>query len=181
VNHLRLSAETGIGEPDLRHIGIVNRDIFEARKLALSHELLDRFPADLRIFRGKERCCPEGCRRSTETAVEVLHADHGGIGGFAILMGKGIDPESVDGIRGKVHIAGSCAIEDHCQRLIERLGRENVTMSPGCCNLSDTISGLCRNMKVRPLSMLNMNWFSSLLALLASRLKGSKAIVPPVL
>lgn len=180
VPHLELSAKTGIGQGAQGSIEIVNRKLYNERKTRLTHQLLDRFPTDLTILRGPRRCCPEGCRRNTETVVEVLHADHGGRGGFTILMGKGINEAQVDRITGPVHLAGSCAIEEHGMRLLRRLGAKNVTMSPGCNNLAATIHGICRHMGVSPLSLARVNPASSLSALLAARIKGSRAIITPI-
>lgn len=180
VEHLRLSAKTGIGEGNIDNISIINRDIFDQRRKNLTFELLDLFPPDLTILRGKERCCREGCRRNTETVAEIFYCDHKGKGGFTILMGKGIDPEEVRKINGPVHFAGSCAIQDYGLELEARLGRKKVTMSPGCNNLADTVFSLCKHMKVPPLKLAGLDPVSSLSALVAARMHGTKAIVPSI-
>jgi len=180
VKHLALCAETGIGESDIRKIKIVNRDLFDKRKKRLTHELLDDFPQDVKIIRGKERCCPEGCRRNTETVLEVMHRDHGGRGGFTILMGKGADAEEVAGVTGSLHIAGGCAIQDWGLELQERLGKRNVTMSDGCNNLAMTIYGLCKQMKVNQLKLIPLNPVSSLITLITARIRGTRAKITPL-
>jgi len=180
VKHLYLSSKTGIGVGDIRNIEIINRGLYNKRKQRFTHELLDRFPSDVVILRGRERCCAEGCRRNTETVVEIFNADNNGRGGFTILMGKGIDPVAVKKITGPVHIAGSCAIQDYGLELAERLGKKNVTMSPGCNNLAATIHGLCKHMKVSPISLAKLNPVISLPALLTARIKGTKAIITPI-
>lgn len=180
VLHLKLSSETGIGESDLDRITIVNKYLFEERKQNLTCELLDNFPPELVILRGGERCCKEGCRRNMETVVEVLYNDHEGSGDFTILMGKGIDPETIRGLAGPVHIAGSCAIQDYGQELLKRLGRKNVTMSGGCNNLAETVHGLCKHMGVNPMKLGGLKPVRSLAALVTARIKGTKAIIPPL-
>jgi len=180
VEHLKLCRETGIGNGDLSRIEIVNRDLYTSRRKKLTCELLDDFPPGLKILRGRERCCREGCRRNTETVVEVLHRDHGGRGGFTILMGKGIDRDEVRLISGKVHLAGSCAIQDHGIDLVKRLGRKNVTMSHGCNNLAETVYGLCKQMKVDQLELVPMGTFRALALLAKARLKKSRANITPV-
>ena len=180
VEHLRLSAETGIGEGNLENISIVNRALFDERKKNLTCELLEKFPPGLTILRGRERCCKEGCRRNTETVVEIFYCDHEGRGDFTILMGKDIDPEEVRKITGPVHIAGSCAIQDYGLELTRRLGKKNVTMSPGCNNLADTVYALCKHMGVQPLKLAQVNPVSSLSALITARIKGTRAIIPPL-
>lgn len=180
VKHLAFSAETGIQPADPADIDIENKYLYNSRRLRLTHELLDRFPADLAILRGQTRCCPEGCRRNTETVVEVLHNDHDGKGNFTILMGKGIEKEAADRATPPVHIAGSCAISDHGPRLVRKFGKKQVTFSRGCNNLSETIHALCRLMKVNPMVLAGMNPLSALSGLAAARFHGSKALIPPL-
>ena len=89
VRHLELSSATGIGQGDIAQINIINKSLFETRKKKLTCELLDDYPPDITILRGKERCCKEGCRRNTESVVEMLYRDHGGKGGFYDPHGQG--------------------------------------------------------------------------------------------
>ncbi len=181
VYHLALSREKGMGIGDMERIEIINRPLFEERKKQLTCELLDDYPPDLAILRGAQRCCKEGCRRNTESVVEMIYRDHGGRGGFTILMGKGIDRAAVERISGRVHIAGSCAIEDHGVALEARLGKRNVTMSPGCNDLAMTVYGLCKQMGVHPLRMSKVNPIQSAALLLTARLKGSSANIVPLI
>ncbi len=180
VPHLALCSGMGIGESRLEKIEIENRALFEERRMQLTPELLDVFPPDVLILRGAERCCKEGCRRNTETLLEVLYCDHGGKGGFSILMGRGIPAKDVEKLSGRVHIAGSCAMEEWGAILTKRLGRKNVTMNWGCNNLALCIAGLCRQMKVNPLKMADYPLVRSLAALLAARARKSRAIIPPL-
>jgi len=181
VKHLERAAALGIGISDMDRINIINRDLFEERKRRLTCELLDDYPPDITFLRGKERCCTEGCRRNTETVVEMLYRDHGGKGGFTILMGKGIDRQAVDTITGKVHIAGSCAIQDHGVALRKRLGWRNVTMSPGCNNLALTTYGLCRHMRINPMNLAHLDPLRAAALLVTAKLKGSKANIIPII
>jgi uncharacterized protein (DUF362 family) len=181
VPHLAGCAETGIGVSDLNEISIVNRHLFEERKKKLTCELLDDFPEDLRIIRGKERCCREGCRLNTENVIEILHRDHGGKGGFTILMGKGIDRGEVGRLDGRVHIAGWCAAQEHQTSLERRLGKKNITVSPGCNNLALTVAGLCKHMGVSPLKLIPVSPPKALMLLITAKLKGTKANITPLL
>jgi len=180
VPHLELSARTGIGCADPDRIDIINSHLFDERRQQLTHQLLDRFPPELTILRGKTRCCAEGCRRNTETVVEVFHNDHNGRGDFTILMGKDINPEAVAAIRPPVHVAGSCAISDYGPQLVRRFGRRKVTFSRGCNNLSETVYALCKWMKVNPLDLAGTNPASALMALVKARVNGTRAIIPPL-
>jgi uncharacterized protein (DUF362 family) len=181
VKHLELSRATGIGIGDMACIDIINKSLFDERKKNLTCELLDDFPPDLVFLRGKERCCKEGCRRNTESVVEMIYRDHKGKGDFTILMGKGIDKQAVEKITGRVHIAGSCAIQDNGVALETRLGRRHVTMSPGCNDLALTVYGLCKQMGVHPIRLSKVNPLSSAVLLATARLKGSRANIVPLI
>ena len=181
VRHLDLSRATGIGIGDPECIDIVNQPLFEARKKQLTCELLDDYPPDLTFLRGEKRCCKEGCRRNTESVVEMIYRDHGGRGGFTILMGKGIGRDAVEQLTGRVHMAGSCAIQDHGVSLEARLGKRNVTMSPGCNDLALTVYGLCRQMGIHPIRMSRVNPLHSAALLAMARLKGSSANIVPLI
>ena len=180
VRHLDLCRATGIGQSDMARIDIINRPLFEERTQRFTCELLDDYPPDITFLRGKERCCKEGCRRNTESIVEMLYRDHGGKGGFTILMGKGIDKQAVDQIKGRVHIAGSCAIQDYGVALQARLGARNVTMSPGCNDLALSVDGLCAHMGIRPLQLSQVDLTRSLALFVMAKLKGSQANIVPL-
>jgi uncharacterized protein (DUF362 family) len=181
VRHLKLSSDTGIGQGDIEQIHIIHKDLFDSRKKNLTCELLDDYPPDVDFLRGKERCCKEGCRGNTEICVEMIYRDHGGRGGFTILMGKGIDKVDVDKITGRVHIAGSCAIQDYGVALQTRLGKKNVTMSPGCNNLAMTVYGLCKNMRVNQLSLSGVGPIRSAMPFIMAKLNGSQANIVPLI
>ena len=181
VRHLQLSSDTGIGQGDITQINIINKDLLDSRKKKLTCELLDDYPPDINILRGKERCCKEGCRCNTETVVEMLYRDHGGKGDFTILMGKGIDKQTVNKITGRVHIAGSCAIQDYGVALQTRLGKKNVTMSPGCNNLALTVYGLCRQMRVNQISLSGVGPIQSAASLIMAKLNGTQANIVPLI
>jgi uncharacterized protein (DUF362 family) len=181
VRHLQLSSDTGIGQGDISQINIINKDLLDSRKKKLTCELLDDYPPDINILRGKERCCKEGCRCNTETVVEMLYRDHGGKGNFTILIGKGIDKQTVNKIAGRVHIAGSCAIQDYGVALQTRLGKRNVTMSPGCNNLALTVYGLCKQMRVNQISLSGVGPIQSAASLIMAKLNGTQANIVPLI
>jgi len=181
VEHLRLSAKYKTGESHFDQIEIENRDLFEERKQQFTWALLELFPKDVAIIRGKERCCTEGCKRNTEAVLEVFAQDFGGTGGFTILMGKGIDPEEVANLKAPVHIAGDCAIQEWYPELLGRLGKKNLTISPGCNNLAATIDGLARWMRISPLKLVPVNPFKSMKLLLQAKFHGTSANIPPLI
>lgn len=106
VEHLRLAAGERLHEYRPENIEIVNQNLFDERRQNFSWDLLEIFPEDVMILRGRTRCCVEGCKRNTEAVLEVFYQDFAGKGGFSILMGKDVNLEDVDRINGPVHIAG---------------------------------------------------------------------------
>jgi len=144
-------------------------------------ELLDRFPADLRLVRGAQRACREGCVSNPLSAIQVFHADHGGRGDFTMVFGKGHDPETIDAIEGRVLVVGSCAVEETSQRLIERLGRRHVYVSRHCNDLCATSEALFHLMKINPTKLTYLGPVRSATTYLTARLKGSSARVPHLL
>jgi len=181
VKHLDLCRKTGIGISDMNRIDIINRELFEERRQHFTCELLDDYPPDITFLRGKERCCKEGCRRNTENIVEMIYRDHGGKGGFTIIMGKGIDKQEIDRITGRVHIAGSCAIQDYGLAMQKRLGKRNVTMSPGCNDLALSTAGLCKQMRIHPVQLSQIDLARSLVLFITAKMKGSQANIVPLI
>jgi len=181
VEHLRLAAGERLDEYRPENIEIVNQSLFDERKQNFSWDLLEVFPEDVTILRGKTRCCIEGCKRNTEAVLEVFYQDFAGKGGFSILMGKDVNSEDVDRINGPVHIAGDCAISDNYQKLKQRIGKKMITRSPGCNNLAATVDGLAKWMKIPPLKLVPLNPLKSLSLLVQAKIGGTKANIPPVL
>ncbi|MBF0118841.1 MAG: DUF362 domain-containing protein [Desulfobacterales bacterium] len=181
VEHLKLCAQYKIGESNFEKIEIENSFIFKERKQKFSCELLEEFPSDITIIRGKKRCCREGCKRNTEAVLEVFAKDFKGTGGFTILMGKGIDKKEIENIKEKVHIAGDCAISEWYQYLSYKLGKHNITVSTGCNNLAETINSLTKWMNISPLNLVPIGIIESLKLLIIAKFKGTKANIPLII
>lgn len=181
VEHLRLVREDGLGCGELSEIEIIGRGLIERRRRKLTHQLLDHFPAGVAIFRGRERCCDEGCRRNTETALEVFANDVGCLYPFSIIMGKGASPEEAASIEGPVLLAGDCAIEDHAATLKKRLGPGRVFMSSGCNDLAATCGALMSLMGISAMKVARCNPAVAVALLAVSKIRGSRARVTRIL
>ena len=144
-------------------------------------DLYDKFPEDVNIVMGRELCCKEGCRNNPLTLLQVLALDHGGRGGWDLVMGKGHDPAEIDRLKGPVLIAGHCAIEEVGDRLIRRLGRRNVYLSGHCNDLAASAAAMFRLMRVNPLVFVPLNPLKAGKLLVQARLHGTRANVPSVL
>lgn len=68
-------------------------------------------------------------------------------------MGKGFDVKEIDNLKGRVLIAGHCAVEEISPKLIKRLGRKNVYLSGECNDLCSTAEAMFHLMKVNPVTL----------------------------
>jgi uncharacterized protein (DUF362 family) len=192
VPHLKLALERGYGEGvrgpedivlsgDLKSLDGIDLVGDMPAEGKYPFDLIDDFPADVRFVRGVQRACREGCVNNPLTGIQVLHADHGGKGGFAFVFGKGHDPQTIDAIEGRVLVVGPCAAKEVSQRLIDRLGRRNVYLSEYCNDLCAVTEALFHLMKVNPTRMTYLSPARAVYPYLMARLKGSSARVPHLL
>ena len=176
VEHLRLARERKLGCCDLAKIQILG-DLSPYNNKKYPHYLLPDMPPDVRIVRGKERCCTEGCGTNPLAVLQLLYLDYHGKGGFAILMGKGFEQEQLAEIEGPLFLAGKCAIEETHSYFSTKMSPKQIFMSPSCNDLASTMKALTKLMKVNPLSLAYASPLKSLGLLLVAKLKGSKARV----
>ena len=181
VEHLRIAVERGLsdGVECLEDIDI-DGDI-SMYNTKYPTDLYDCYPEDVKVIKGKEMCCKQGCQNNPLTLLQIMYKDHGGTGGWTLIMGKGYDLEEIDTIEGQVLIAGDCAIDEVGDRLIERLGKKNVFLSHTCNRLADTFAGMAYLMHVNPLEFAPINPLKSVKCLALLKLHGSKALVPSTL
>ena len=78
-------------------------------------------------------------------------------------------------------VAGSCAIQDYSVALQARLGRKNVTLSPGCNDLALTVYGLCKHMRVNQVSLSGVSLIQTAAPFIMAKLKGSQANIVPLI
>jgi uncharacterized protein (DUF362 family) len=143
--------------------------------------IIQEFPPNVNIVKGKELLCREGCLNNPLMTVQILAYDYGGKGKCDLVIGKGHNVEIIDQLEGPVVIAGHCAIEETAKRLIDRLGKKHVYLSDGCNNLAQTVVGLARYMGVNLLNLVPLNPLKSIYLLFLAKLHGSKSNVPTLL
>ena len=181
VSHLDLAIRRGVGDgiSSLEDIEIIG-DISDFNQVYQA-DLLQQFPEDVRIIRGRELLCREGCQNNPLTLLQIFAYDHGGRGGWTMIMGKGHDPKEVESITGKVLVVGQCAIAELGQNLIQRLGRRNVYFSNHCNDLGASICAMAHLMKVSPLKLVPHPPLAAAKILLIAKLRGSNTKVPNLL
>ena len=192
VPHLKLALERGYGHGirgpedivlsgDLKNLDRIDLVGDMPEGGAYPFDLIDRFPAGVRLVRGTRRACREGCVNNPLAGIQVLHADHGGHGDFTFVFGRGHDPQTIDAIEGRVLVVGPCAVGEVSGRLIERLGRRNVYLSRYCNDLCAVTEALFHLMKVNPTDLTYLGPLRSAYPYLVARLKGSSSRVPHLL
>ncbi len=179
VEHLALAAGDGLGEIDADRIEVVGDMGPFIRRY--TSEMLDVFPPGVRLLKGRERCCPEGCYLNTLAVLQMLHVDHSAGGDFNILMGSGWEAEDLLGVSGGALIVGDCAAAEAWPFLAGRLGTRRVRRVEGCNNLRDIISALAYFTGVSPLRLVPLPPWESGRLLLLARLNRTTARIPPLL
>lgn len=144
VPHLRIAYERGLGEGDLSKINIIGKSL-EEYKVKYDWNLLEQFPKNVKIVKGKDLLCVEGCQNNTLVTLQVLAYDYPNKfkGGWFLIMGKGHDDDLVDRLKDEGYtkglVAGFCAIDEVGKKLREAFGKRRVFFSGDCNNLAETI------------------------------------------
>ena len=143
VPHLKLAYKRGLGEGDLNKIKVIGKDL-GTYKEKYEWDLFQKFPENVKIIKGKELLCREGCQNNPLVLLQWLAFDFPEKfkGGWFIIMGKGHDEDLIDQLRKEGYtkglVAGYCTIEEVGQKLRKEFGRRKVFISGDCNNLADT-------------------------------------------
>jgi len=188
VPHLKIAIERGLGDGVRGDDDItISGDCSAFSELDLLDEwaayggqypddLIPEYPPDVRIIRGKELACREGCVNNSFSVLQGLYFDQGGRGGWTLVVGKGFDDDVVASIDGKVLLVGPCSVEEIGPKLVARLGSRNVYMSRECNDLAALVESMCHLMKVSPLQIgPPVSPLKALVALVQSKWNGSSA------
>lgn len=181
VPHLKIAVEKGYsdGVKSLDDIEIIGDMSPYTTKYPT--DLYDAFPSDVKIIEGKTMTCKEGCKNNPLTLLQIMYNDHGGKGGWTMVIGKGHDPKEIDAITGQVLVVGHCAIEEVGDRLVKRLGKKNVFFSGECNDLAASAAAMFYLMKVNPLVFVPVPTLTSVRCLVQAKLHGTTANVPSIL
>jgi len=179
VEHLRLTAEWGLGEGRLERIEVVG-DLgrFHTR---YPYTILRRFHPDVRIVEGRERACVEGCKGNSEVILEILTNDYSGQGGFTVVFGKGFQDADLENLEGDILVVGQCAVSERGAELRRRYPKRRIIEVGAHNDLRGIIAGLNTLMKVKTLDMIPLNPLRSSWLLLQARLHGLNSRLPPML
>ncbi len=178
VTHLRLAVEKNLsdGVESLKDI-VIDGDISAYNK-KYDWDIPQIFPDDIKIIKGKTRCCKEGCQNNPLMLLQALAYDFGGRGGFQVVMGKGHDMREINSLEGPVFLSGHCAIDEVYGSLEARLGKNMVYCSGKCNDLASSATALFHLMKVSPIKFLRTNPILSAKCFMEAKLNGSSAMTP---
>ncbi|TXT62741.1 MAG: hypothetical protein BAJALOKI3v1_510021 [Promethearchaeota archaeon] len=185
VPHLKIANERGLGQGDLEKINVIGKDLSQYEK-TYDWDLLQKFPDDVKIVKGEELLCREGCQNNPLALLQVLAYDFAEKfeGGFFIVMGKGYDQDLVNELRQEGYtkglVAGFCAIDEVGEKLRNSFGKKNVHFSHNCNNLAETATALFKLSGVSALDLVPISTLKLVWLLILSKIKGSKALTPAV-
>lgn len=185
VPHLKIVNERGLGKGDLNKIKVIGKSLDEYKE-KYPTDLLQEFPEDVKIIKGKELLCQEGCQNNPLATMQCFWLDYQGKGGFFIVMGKGFDDDLVEQLKNEGYtkglVAGFCAIDEVGEILREEFGKKNVFFSHNCNNLAETINALFKLMDVKALDVFppGFSIWKLLYYAIAGILHGSKALIPSI-
>ncbi len=183
VPHLKIAFKRGLGEGDLSKIKVTGKNL-EEYKEKYDTNILQEFPEDVKIIKGKELLCREGCENNPLATMQVFANDHKDKfkGGWFIVMGKGHDENIVEQLKKEGYtkglVAGYCAIEEVGEKLRKEFGKRKVFFSGDCNNLAETVKAI---LKLSKMTVFDLVPFSNeeLMALIdAANEHGSTALVP---
>jgi uncharacterized protein (DUF362 family) len=183
VPHLKIAYKRGLGEGDLNKINVIGKDLNDYKEI-YDWDLLQKFPEDVKIVKGKEMLCREGCQNNPLATLQVFAYDHKEKfkGGWFLVMGKGHDENIVELLKEKGFtkglVAGYCAIDEVGEKLRNEFGKRKVFFSGDCNNLAETVNAILKlsGMTVFDLVSLSSEKLMSLID--TAKEHGSTALVP---
>ncbi len=180
VPHLKIAAERGLGEGRIDNMHCVGESIDKHVK-KIGWDIVDKFPEDVLVVRGNKKLCREGCEVNTLLAIQMMIYDYGGKGGFFAVMGEGFPPDTAEKLRRSGYkrglVAGSCAVREVGEKLMNEFGKKNVFLSNDCCNVAETVSALVELTGITTFDLLPTTVLKSLGLFVSAKLNGSRAIM----
>ena len=181
IPHLKIAWERGLGEGDLEKIEVTGQDLSQYKE-KYPTDLLQEFPDDVKIVKGTERLCQEGCQNNPLATLQVFAFDFGGQGGFFVVMGKGFDDDLVAQLKQSGYtrglVVGDCAVNEVGDKIRQAFGKKNVFFSDTCNNLAQTATAMFKLTGVHPLDMVPIPTWRLAWLLVSAKLHGSKALIP---
>ena len=149
VPHLKIASERGLGVADLNKIKVIGKSLSDYKE-KYDWNLVQEFPKDVKIIKGKELLCIEGCQNNPLATIQGFAVDFPEKfkGGWFVIMGKGHDADLVEKLKAEGYnkglVAGYCAINEVGEKVRETFGKRKVFFSGDCNNLADTVKAVLK-------------------------------------
>ena len=183
VPHLKIAYERGLGEGDLNKIKVIGKDL-EEYKEKYDWNLLQEFPKDVKLVKGKDLLCREGCLNNPLTTLQIFAFDHPEKfkGGWFLVMGKGHAKNLVNQLKAegftKGLVAGYCAINEVGEKLRTEFGKRKVFFSGDCNNLAETLTAELKLSKMSVFDLVPIPIEEVTKLIMEAKKHGSKALIP---
>ena len=145
---------------------------------------MQEFPIDVKIVRGKELLCREGCLNNPLLFLQKIAFDYKEKfkGGWFLVIGKGHDDNLTDQLKAegftKGLVAGYCAINEVGEKLRVEFGKRKVSFSGDCNNLADTATAMLKLSRMNVFDLVPIPVEEATKLLMEAREHGSKALIP---
>ena len=182
IPHLKLAHERGLGEGDLSKINVVGKDLEEYKEV-YDWNLLQKFPENVKIVKGKDLLCREGCQNNPLTVLQSFAFDYPEKfkGGWFIVMGKGHDDDLIEQLKSEGYtkglVAGYCAIDEIGKELRKEFGRRNVFFSGDCNNLAETVTAELKLASMSALDITPLSFEEAMKYLQEAQKQGTTALI----
>ena len=183
VPHLKIAFKRGLGEGDLSKIKVTGKNL-EEYKEKYDTNILQEFPEDIKIIKGKELLCREGCENNPLMTMQLFANDHKDKfkGGWFIVMGKGHDKNIVEQLKKEGYtkglVAGFCAIDEVGDKLLKEFGKRKVFFSGDCNNLAETVRAILKLAKMTVLDLVPLSNDELMSLINEAQKHGSTALTP---
>jgi uncharacterized protein (DUF362 family) len=183
VPHLKIASERGLGVADLDEINIIGKDINEYKE-KYDWNLVQEFPKDIKIIKGEELLCLEGCQNNPLATIQGFSVDFPEKfkGGWFLIMGKGHDEDIVEKLKQEGYtrglVAGYCAIEEVGEKLRDEFGKRKVFYSGDCNNLAETVKAVLKLAKMTVLDLVPISNEELMSLINEAQSHGSTALTP---
>ncbi|TFG25823.1 MAG: DUF362 domain-containing protein [Promethearchaeota archaeon] len=183
VPHLKIASERDLGESNLKNINVIGKSLSDYKE-KYDWNLVQEFPEDIKIVKGKELVCLEGCQNNPLATIQGFAVDFPEKfkGGWFLIMGKGHDEDIVEKLKEEGYtkglVAGYCAINEVGDKLRNEFGKRKVFFSGDCNNLAETVRAVLKLAKMTVLDLVPIS-NEELMALISeAQAHGSTALTP---
>jgi len=183
IPHLKIAYERGLGEGNLSKINVIGKDLNDYKE-KYEWNLLQEFPDDVKIVKGKDLLCIEGCQNNPLATLQVFAYDYPEKfkGGWFLIMGKGHDENLVEQLKTegftKGLVAGYCAIDEVGEKLRNAFGKRKVFFSGDCNNLAETVKAILKLSKMTVFDLLPIPTDELMALVEVAKKEGSTALTP---